>query len=69
MQLPHDHHCPWRDLAESMERRFGEIIARQQAVIEQQQAMIRDLENQLELARADKARMQTLETEVAALPV
>ncbi len=52
-----------------MERRFGEIIARQQAVIEQQQAMIRDLENQLELARADKARMQTLETEVAALPV
>jgi transposase len=50
-----------------MERRFGEIIAKQQAVIEQQQAVIRDLEKQLELARADKARLQTLETEVARL--
>ena len=47
MQLPHDHHCAWRDHAEAIERRLGEIIARQQKLIEEQQRIIEQQATQI----------------------
>jgi transposase len=61
VELPADHHCPWRELAESMEQRFGAIIAQQQKLIEEQQAVIR------RLTREHEGRVLALETEVARL--
>jgi transposase len=68
VQLPRDHHCPWRELAESMERRFGEIIARQQRIIEEQAKLIEEQAAKLRAYEAGTdARVLALEAEVARL--
>jgi transposase len=43
VQLPHDHDCAWRDHALELERRvteLGEIVARQQTLLREQQKLI-----------------------------
>lgn len=62
--LPHDHHCPWRELAESVERRLGEIVAQQAELIRRQAAVNAELERRLGETTAEH---EALEAEVARL--
>jgi uncharacterized coiled-coil protein SlyX len=71
VQLPHDHHCPWRELAESMERRFAETVARMQRIIDEQAKLIDELRAELERQGREKAehvaKIARLEAEVQRL--
>lgn len=64
MQLPFDHHCPWREHAEELERRLAELAARQQQLMDQQVALRAQLD-----ARdvAQRERLLELETQIAKL--
>jgi len=66
--LLHDHQCPWREHAESVERRYGEVIVQQQSLIEKQQAALgAELKSMRESVADLEAKNRALTAEVSRL--